>query len=222
MSPEGKVVEPRLFWCNAHGRRADHVNARGLPCCDPSLGGILLPCEVVDLTGEVEVVEDGEPPVLAIVVDDILANTHTEDKEPLLRAMKKRSAAISKANEVSQKVTGKDVAPAEIDWKAWEPILQKLVVLLITVAGTFAAGTAEKSAEGDLRATQSEVTDKVQTELALNAETENLSEAINYYTRREIVCDLAIESFSRHREDERDFGVLVECCHSEGELDGPH
>lgn len=49
----------RLWWCNTHQRRASHVrhNHQGtaVHCCDPSLGGIMIPCECIDLTTEVEV-----------------------------------------------------------------------------------------------------------------------------------------------------------------------
>lgn len=50
--PEGAIDNvldhsSRLYWCNAHRRQA--VNRFG---CDPNLGGILLPCRVVDLTEE--------------------------------------------------------------------------------------------------------------------------------------------------------------------------
>jgi hypothetical protein len=61
----GPVSDPQeeLWWCNTHGRRATAVDSRGRHCCDPRLGGILLPCEaggVVDLTGLVELVEVSE------------------------------------------------------------------------------------------------------------------------------------------------------------------
>lgn len=45
-----KLETKRVWWCNTHQREA--INARG---CDPKLGGILMPCRVVDLTGIAEV-----------------------------------------------------------------------------------------------------------------------------------------------------------------------
>lgn len=36
-----------VWWCNSHGREATHKDRRGRKCCDPKLGGIMLPCEVV-------------------------------------------------------------------------------------------------------------------------------------------------------------------------------
>ncbi len=47
-----------LYWCNSHEREATARDKDGKPRCDPSLGGILLPCFVVDLTGIAEIVED--------------------------------------------------------------------------------------------------------------------------------------------------------------------
>jgi hypothetical protein len=50
------LADNRLYWCNSHQRRATHVNTyNGFLSCDPNLGGILLPCDVVDLTDEAEI-----------------------------------------------------------------------------------------------------------------------------------------------------------------------
>lgn len=35
------------YWCNSHRREATHKRADGSRCCNPRLGGILLPCFVV-------------------------------------------------------------------------------------------------------------------------------------------------------------------------------
>lgn len=51
-----------LWWCNSHGRKATHVNHLGNHCCDPKLGGILLPCFCVDLTGKCEILPSNENP----------------------------------------------------------------------------------------------------------------------------------------------------------------
>lgn len=46
----------KLFHCNTHQRRATHMNVKsGELCCDPTLGGIMLSCGVVDLTNIVEI-----------------------------------------------------------------------------------------------------------------------------------------------------------------------
>jgi hypothetical protein len=54
-----------LWWCNSHGRRATFIHKvisdypqQEIHCCAPGLGGILLPCYAVNLTGLVEIEED--------------------------------------------------------------------------------------------------------------------------------------------------------------------
>ena len=49
--PDDEKREEPTFWCNTHQRPA--LNEK---YCDPNLGGILLPCSVVNLTGEAEIV----------------------------------------------------------------------------------------------------------------------------------------------------------------------
>ena len=53
-----QAPDNELHWCNSHQRWATHVLVRrGKPennCCAPSLGGTMLPCAVVNLTGIVE------------------------------------------------------------------------------------------------------------------------------------------------------------------------
>ena len=49
-----------LWWCNSHGRVATYIQMYSYtklqkPCCDPKLGGIMLPCSCVNLTGQVEI-----------------------------------------------------------------------------------------------------------------------------------------------------------------------
>lgn len=51
----------QLWWCNSHQRKAEYLKVSILDvehCCDPKLGGNLLPCRCVNLTGMVEI-EDG-------------------------------------------------------------------------------------------------------------------------------------------------------------------
>lgn len=54
----------RVFWCNAHERVANDFDSRDQPACDSRLGGILLPCRCVELTGIAELFEDPSPPEL--------------------------------------------------------------------------------------------------------------------------------------------------------------
>lgn len=43
-----RASEPKgIWWCNTHNREATHIDAHRKRCCDPNLGGILLPCHVV-------------------------------------------------------------------------------------------------------------------------------------------------------------------------------
>ena len=44
-------------WCNAHQREATATAPDGRPRCDPSLGGLACPCDVVDLEGIAEIVD---------------------------------------------------------------------------------------------------------------------------------------------------------------------
>jgi hypothetical protein len=52
-----------LWWCNSHQREATYAYVQHgkdcelklVHCCDPCLGGILLPCFCVELTGLVEI-----------------------------------------------------------------------------------------------------------------------------------------------------------------------
>lgn len=48
-------INKRLIWCNSHGRRASR--------CLAGESGILLPCKLVDLTDEVEIVENEPKPI---------------------------------------------------------------------------------------------------------------------------------------------------------------
>ena len=46
-------TDDRVWWCNAHQRQATWRVSNydwSTACCDPGLGGIMIPCECVDLT----------------------------------------------------------------------------------------------------------------------------------------------------------------------------
>jgi len=52
-------ITSELWWCNSHQRQATHIQYHKgyrtlLHCCDPKLGGIMLPCDAVNLTGEAQ------------------------------------------------------------------------------------------------------------------------------------------------------------------------
>jgi len=43
----GVTDQEGLWWCNTHQREATHTDGRGFRRCDPNLGGIMAPCNVV-------------------------------------------------------------------------------------------------------------------------------------------------------------------------------
>lgn len=48
-----------LWWCNAHQRQATFFDGSSASLrCDPKLGGIMIPCDCVDLTGIAEIVDE--------------------------------------------------------------------------------------------------------------------------------------------------------------------
>lgn len=121
-----------------------------------------------------------------------------------------------RVNRKVKEATGMQIAPERFHWEEWLPILRKLLWLGATVLGTFAAGSIEEGVKGDLKTSEATAGIAAKTEIALQDETQNLSDAIDYYTRREIACDLAIETFARHRGEDEDWNVVVEECHSKG------
>ena len=52
----------RIWWCNSHERMATFRQGTKY-ICDPKLGGITLPCFTVNLTGQVEIVDDISPEI---------------------------------------------------------------------------------------------------------------------------------------------------------------
>lgn len=49
------------WWCNTHQRTATATDKNGKPCCDPSLGGIMMMCECVRLTFVEDIDADDKP-----------------------------------------------------------------------------------------------------------------------------------------------------------------
>jgi len=105
-----KDTSGETWWCNSHNRRATHIGPQGHHC-DPDLGGILLPCFAVNLTGLIEIEEktmsedakmhDGLPvkgykaqPASAVAT----VNLHKEMEEQLLRIIDayKKNPAVEK------------------------------------------------------------------------------------------------------------------------------
>ncbi|HYT44117.1 MAG TPA: hypothetical protein VEP90_17385 [Methylomirabilota bacterium] len=50
--------ENEYWWCNSHNRRATHIDSRERHCCAPNLGGIMIPCDAVNLTNIMEIEGD--------------------------------------------------------------------------------------------------------------------------------------------------------------------
>jgi hypothetical protein len=146
---------------------------------------------------------------------DLLANTWTPDKEPLVEAYRKQAA---QANAKAREATGMDVAPAKFDLEEWMPILRKLAVLLVTVLMSYGAASHEESAQGQLQATASAATEKQRLVEMLGEEYESFEDFARYYTTRAAACDTALEAFARHRDDERDWAHVLEECYSGGEI----
>ena len=46
-----------LWWCNVHNRIATYMLRNTRHCCDPSLSGIMIPCNCVELTNILEIEE---------------------------------------------------------------------------------------------------------------------------------------------------------------------
>ncbi len=72
MKPEYKQLPDHWkYWCHTHQRRATHAiysdNVPGRVCCDPQLGGILLPCTTIDVT-DIVLTEETKDQFLQLVM----------------------------------------------------------------------------------------------------------------------------------------------------------
>jgi hypothetical protein len=123
-----------------------------------------------------------------------------------------------------KKVVGMDVSPG--GWKEPEfwVVMAKLagrlaVVAVIALGGS---GAVEDFSAVDLERQEAKaatVDNRVveagrQTDVAY----EEYYELVRYHATQEASCDSALESFSRHRDDERDWRHVLEECHSEGSV----
>lgn len=95
--------------------------------------------------------------------------------------------------------------------------LAKLVAWGFAAIAAFAGGSGalEETTHADLHASESGAAVN-----AAKAETdtsyEDYHELVRYHSTADASCDSALESFSRHRDDDRDWAHVVEECHSEG------
>lgn len=59
-----------IWWCKSHKRQAEFIlprnDGRDGHCCDPSLGGILLPCDCQRITDDKQWREDAEKVIQAL------------------------------------------------------------------------------------------------------------------------------------------------------------
>lgn len=60
MLEQNNATSGELWWCNSHQREAD-FEYLGRRMCNPRLGGIMIPCRVVNLTGDAVIVRIEEP-----------------------------------------------------------------------------------------------------------------------------------------------------------------
>jgi len=102
-------------------------------------------------------------------------------------------------------------AAPKFELAEWLPVIRKLVVLVIAIAGSFGAGSLEDSVTGELRAAESAATEGVRAERILDTTYETLQD----YVAREAACDTALEMYR----DPEDFEKVLEECHSDGGLE---
>lgn len=106
-----------------------------------------------------------------------------------------------------------DIAPEKFDLQFWKDIA-RLVALLATVAFGILGGTSglEDAEMSRLRATEKVAS----AEAEVDTSYEDYYELLRYHAAQDASCDTALESFSRHRSDERDWEHVIKCCHSKG------
>jgi hypothetical protein len=97
---------------------------------------------------------------------------------------------------------------AEMEWEDWARIIKLVLVGLTAILAAFGStGLVETEASGGLKEEQfSEAIWNVRNELG---------EYIQQDLADQAGCDAALEAFSRHREDEDDWAMVLEKCHSE-------
>jgi hypothetical protein len=142
---------------------------------------------------------------------DPLENSWTPDKDALMRAYQKHA---EEANRKARGVTGMEAVPTKFDLGEWMPIIRKLVWLFLAALGSFGAGSIERSTSGELKAAESTAGEAIRAEDNWQA----TYDALQYYVARESGCNAALEAFSRHRDDNIDWLLVVSKCHSDGEL----
>ncbi len=114
-----------------------------------------------------------------------------------------------------------DVAPEKFDVEFWLTIaklVSKLAVVAVVALGGSASVENWADAEvGKETAKAGQLAQQDQTNMAY----EDYYELLRYHAAQNASCDSALESFSRHRDDNRDWQHVIQECHSEGGWERP-
>ena len=106
-------------------------------------------------------------------------------------------------------------------WKGMFKLFGRLTMLAMVVLG--GTGAVGEITSGDLKIEEAKagtVDNRVtEAKRETNVAYEEWNELLRYHSSKDAACDSALESFSRHRDDERDYAHVIEECHSEGEID---
>ena len=120
-----------------------------------------------------------------------------------------------------KKVAGMNVSPEKFDAEFWIAIVKLVgrlaVVAVIALGGS---GAVEDFSAVDLERQEAKAATVDNRVVEAGRETdvayEEYHELVRYHSAQDASCDSALESFSRHRDDERDWRHVLEECHSEG------
>jgi hypothetical protein len=124
-----------------------------------------------------------------------------------------------------KKVAGMDVSPGS--WKDAEfwiviaKLAARLAVLAVVALGGSGAVEDFTAVDLDREEAKAATVDNRVTEAGRETDVayEEYHGLVRYHAAQEAACDAALESFSRHRDDDRDFLQVVEECHSEGAIE---
>jgi hypothetical protein len=119
-----------------------------------------------------------------------------------------------------------NVAPEKFDvdfWKDIAKLLGRLAMLaMIVLGGTGAVNEVTHSGLKEQEAKAATVDNRVvEAKRETDVAYEEWADLLRYHDMQAAACDSALESFSRHRDDERDWAHVLEECHSDGGLEGP-
>jgi hypothetical protein len=117
-----------------------------------------------------------------------------------------------------------EISPEKFDGDFWLGIfklLGRLAMVAVVVLG--GSGAVDEITTGDLKRSEAKAATVDNRVIEAKRETdvayEEWNDLLRYHATQDASCDSALESFSRHRDDERDFRHLIEECHSEGAIE---